>query len=57
MALQEAKGLLERAGDRRALGDALTVQAMSSLYRGEFQPAAAGFDDVYQRGRLRERPT
>ena len=53
-ALQEAEGLLERAGDRRALGDALTVQAMSSLYRGEFQPAAAGFDDVHQRGRRHE---
>jgi tetratricopeptide (TPR) repeat protein len=53
-ALQEAEGLLERAGDRRALGDALTVQAMSSLYRGEFQRAAAGFDDVHRRGRRYE---
>jgi eukaryotic-like serine/threonine-protein kinase len=49
-ALVEAKGLLEQAGDRRALGDALTVQAMSSLYRGQFQPPAAGFDDVHRRG-------
>jgi tetratricopeptide (TPR) repeat protein len=53
-ALEEAEGLLERAGDRRALGDALTVQAMSSLYRGEFRPAAAGFDDVHRRGRRYE---
>jgi hypothetical protein len=53
-ALAEAQGLLEQAGDRRALGDALTVQAMSSLYRGQFQPAAAGFDDVQQRGRRDE---
>jgi class 3 adenylate cyclase len=53
-ALEEAKGLLEQAGDRRALGDALTVQAMSSLYRGEFRRAAAGFDDVHQRGRRDE---
>jgi tetratricopeptide (TPR) repeat protein len=50
-ALAEAEALLEQAGDRRALGDALTVQAMSSLYRGQFQPAAAGFDDVFRRGR------
>ena len=49
-ALVEAKGLLEQAGDRRALGDALTVQAMSSLYRGQFRQAAAGFDDVHRRG-------
>jgi tetratricopeptide (TPR) repeat protein len=53
-ALAEAQGLFEQAGDRRALGDALTVQAMSSLYRGEFQRAAAGFDDVHQRGRRDE---
>jgi len=53
-ALAEAQGLLEQAGDRRALGDALTVQAMSSLYRGQFQHAAAGFDDVHQRGRRDE---
>ena len=53
-ALEEAEGLLEQAGDRRALGDALTVQAMSSLYRGEFRRAAAGFDDVHQRGRRDE---
>jgi tetratricopeptide (TPR) repeat protein len=53
-ALAEAQGLLEQAGDRRALGDALTVQAMASLYRGEFQRAAAGFDDVQQRGRRDE---
>ena len=53
-ALAEAQGLLDQAGDRRALGDALTVQAMSSLYRGEFQRAAAGFDDVHQRGRRDE---
>jgi tetratricopeptide (TPR) repeat protein len=53
-ALAEAKALLEQAGDRRALGDALTVQAMASLYRGEFQRAAAGFDDVQQRGRRDE---
>jgi eukaryotic-like serine/threonine-protein kinase len=50
-ALAEAEALLEQAGDRRALGDALTVQAMSWLYRGQFQQAAAGFDDVHQRGR------
>ena len=53
-ALEEAEGLLERAGDRRALGDTLTVQAMSSMYRGEFRPAAAGFDDVHRRGRRYE---
>ena len=53
-ALQEAEALLERAGDRRALGDALTVQAMSSLYRGQFRHAAAGFDDVHRRGRRHE---
>jgi eukaryotic-like serine/threonine-protein kinase len=53
-ALAEAKELLEQAGDRRALGDALTVQAMSSLYRGQFQRAAAGFDDVHRRGRRDE---
>jgi class 3 adenylate cyclase len=53
-ALAEAQGLLEQAGDRRALGDALTVQAMSSLYRGELQRAAAGFDDVHERGRRDE---
>jgi tetratricopeptide (TPR) repeat protein len=53
-ALAEAKALLEQVGDRRALGDALTVQAMSSLYRGQFQPASAGFDDVHQRGRRDE---
>jgi tetratricopeptide (TPR) repeat protein len=53
-ALAEAKALLEQAGDRRALGDALTVQAMSWLYRGEFQGAAAGFDDVHGRGRRDE---
>jgi class 3 adenylate cyclase/tetratricopeptide (TPR) repeat protein len=53
-ALAEAQGLLEQAGDRRALGDAVTVQAMSSLYRGEFRRAAAGFDDVHQRGRRDE---
>ena len=47
------QGLLEQAGDRRALGDALTVQAMSWLYRGEFR-RAAGFDDVQQRGRRDE---
>jgi class 3 adenylate cyclase/tetratricopeptide (TPR) repeat protein len=50
-ALAQAEALLEQAGDRRALGDALTVQAMSSLYRGQFQRAAAGFDDVFRRGR------
>ena len=53
-ALAEANGLLEQAGDRRAFGDALTVQAMSSLYRGQFQQAAAGFDDVHRRGRRDE---
>src|SRR5512132_595931 len=53
-ALAEAQGLLEQAGDRRALGDALTVQAMSSLYRGQFKRAATGFDDVQQRGRRDE---
>jgi tetratricopeptide (TPR) repeat protein len=53
-ALAEAQGLLEQAGDRRALGDALTVQAMASLYRGQFQHAAAGFDNVHQRGRRDE---
>jgi class 3 adenylate cyclase/tetratricopeptide (TPR) repeat protein len=50
-ALAQAEALLEQAEDRRALGDALTVQAMSSLYRGQFQPAAAGFDDVFRRGK------
>jgi class 3 adenylate cyclase len=53
-AMIEAQGLLEQAGDRRALGDSLTVQAMSSLYCGEFRRAAAGFDDVLQRGRRDE---
>jgi class 3 adenylate cyclase len=53
-ALAEAQGLLEQAGDRRALGDAFTVQAMSWLYRGELRRAAAGFDDVQQRGRRDE---
>jgi class 3 adenylate cyclase/tetratricopeptide (TPR) repeat protein len=53
-ALDEAEGLFEQTGDWRALGDARTVQAMSSLYRGQFHSAAAAFDQVHRRGRRDE---
>jgi class 3 adenylate cyclase/tetratricopeptide (TPR) repeat protein len=53
-ALDEAEGLFEQTGDWRALGDARTVQALSSLYRGEFKRAAAGFDEIHRRGRRDE---
>jgi class 3 adenylate cyclase/tetratricopeptide (TPR) repeat protein len=53
-ALQEAEGLLERAGDLRALGDSWSVQGLFALYRGRFESAAAAFSKLYERGARNE---
>jgi class 3 adenylate cyclase/tetratricopeptide (TPR) repeat protein len=49
-ALEEAEGLLEQSGDLRALGDTWSVQGLLALYRGRFEPAAAAFVKLYERG-------
>jgi tetratricopeptide (TPR) repeat protein len=48
--LQRAAKLFERVGDRRILGDTLTVLGMSALYQGEFERAIRQFTDVYMAG-------
>jgi eukaryotic-like serine/threonine-protein kinase len=53
-ALQEAEGLLERAGDLRALGDSWSVQGLFALYRGRFEAAATAFSKLYERGARNE---
>jgi class 3 adenylate cyclase/tetratricopeptide (TPR) repeat protein len=49
-ALAEATKLFEEVGDRRLLGDARTVQAMSLLYRGAFAASEPIFDAVRASG-------
>jgi predicted ATPase/class 3 adenylate cyclase len=48
--LEQAAELFERVGDRRILGDALTVLGMSALYQGKFEHAIRQFTDVYTAG-------
>jgi tetratricopeptide (TPR) repeat protein len=45
-----AAGLFEEVGDRRLLGDARTVAAMSSLYQGRFNEAGTVFEAVRAEG-------
>jgi class 3 adenylate cyclase/tetratricopeptide (TPR) repeat protein len=49
-ALDEATEDFDRLGDRRLLGDTRTVQAMSGLYRGDFEFAIGLFSDVRAAG-------
>jgi len=49
-ALGNAAELFQRVGDRRMLGDTLTVLGMSALYQGEFRRAAHQFTDVHSAG-------
>ena len=46
-----AKALFEQGQDHRLLGDALTVEGMAALYRGDFEGASARFADVLRSGR------
>jgi class 3 adenylate cyclase/tetratricopeptide (TPR) repeat protein len=49
-ALREAAEIFDRLGDRRLLEDTRTVQAMSGLYRGDFEFAGGMFREVYAAG-------
>ena len=51
--LEIAITLFEEAEDHRLLGDAITVQGMSWLYRGDFEAASPRFARVLTSGRRR----
>ena len=53
-ALEEAEGLFERLGDRRALGDTLTVQGMLVALPRPVRRAGGRVRRLYQRGRRDE---
>ena len=49
--LEKAITLFEAAEDHRLLGDAITVDGMSALYRGDFARASQRFSTVFRQGR------
>src|SRR5439155_4442502 len=49
-ALDKAAELFQQVGDRRLLGDTLTVLGMSALYQGEFTHSVHQFTEVHAAG-------